>query len=66
MAQTGTIIRSSGGIGNTIKKARSIKATTANFKSYPGNFGLNEITSNWEDLTTNAFYVSSKTIWAKQ
>ena len=66
MAQTGTIIRSSGGIGNTIKKARSIKATTANFKSYPGNFRVQEVTTNWEDLTTNAFYVSKRTIWAKQ
>ena len=52
--------------GNTLKKARSIKATAANFKSYPANFRLTEVTSNWEDLTTNAFYVSSKTIWAKQ
>jgi hypothetical protein len=57
--------RTMGG-GNTLKKARSIKATAANFKSYPANFRLTEITSNWEDLTTNAFYVSNKTVWAKQ
>jgi|TARA_Y100000004_G_scaffold74688_1_gene83918 hypothetical protein len=55
-----------GSDGNTFKKARSIKPTAANFKSYPGNFTLKEVTSNWEDLTTNAFYVSNKTVWAKQ
>ena len=52
--------------GNTLKRSRSVKATTANFKSYPGNFRLSEVTTNWEDLTTNAFYVSKKTTWAKQ
>ena len=57
--------RTTGG-GNTLKKARSIKPSTANFKSYPGNFTLNEVTTNWEDLTTTAFYVSKKTVWAKQ
>lgn len=52
--------------GNTLKRSRSVKATTANFNSYPGNFRLSEVTTNWEDLTTNAFYVSKKTTWAKQ
>ena len=39
----------------------------------PNNIDINpnynkitEITSNGEDLTTNAFYVSNKTVWAKQ
>jgi hypothetical protein len=58
--------RRTGSNSNTVKLSRSIKATAANFKSYPGNFRINEVTSNWEDLTTNAFYVSKKTIWAKQ
>ena len=58
--------RATGKSGNTLKKSRSIKPTTANFQSYPANFRLTEITSNWEDLTTNAFYVSNKTVWAKQ
>ena len=55
----------SGSSGHSIKRARSIKPTAANFKSYPGNFRLTEVTSNWETLTTNAFYVSNKTTWAK-
>ena len=50
---------------NVFRRARSIKPTAANFKSYPGNFKLKEVTSNWESLTTNAFYVSKRTIWAK-
>lgn len=54
------------GSGTVVKLGRSIKPTTANFKSYPGNFRVQEVTTNWEDLTTNAFYVSKRTIWAKQ
>jgi len=54
------------GSGNAVRISRSVKPTAINFKNYPGNFRITEITSNWEDLTTNAFYVSKKTIWAKQ
>jgi hypothetical protein len=59
-------LRRTSSTGNTLRLSRSVKATTANFKSYPGNFSLIEITTNWEDLTTNAFYVSKITTWAKQ
>ena len=58
-------IKQPGSTGNVYRRGRSIKPTAANIKSFPGNFKLNEMTTNFTDLTTNAFYVSKRTIWAK-
>ena len=58
-------IKPTGSAGNVYRKGRTIKPTAANIKSFPGNFKLNEMTTDFTDLTTNAFYVSKRTIWAK-
>lgn len=56
---------SSGSVSNVRQRRRSIKPTTANLRSTPGNFTLDIMDVNLNTITS-AFYVSSMTLWAKE
>jgi hypothetical protein len=67
-------VAASGGRGSTSNKGRgnirqiqkSIPLTEANIKAYPGNFRITEADVGFAAITTTAFYVTKKTLWAKQ
>lgn len=56
---------SGGGTGNITQKRRSIKITTANLISYPGNFDIKDFSVTFAASTGN-FTDIVKTLWAKE
>ena len=56
-----------GGSSNVTQTRRFLSATEANIKAYPGNFRFIEVGDvDWTDITSAQFYVSKKTLWAKE